>query len=96
VTAAESAETPRWVWALALVAGAYLVYLFVTSLAQSDSAESAGYVVGFLIGALVIAFAARFAYVRLRSDAGPLLSPWIVVIAAVVVLVIRLANLAGA
>jgi hypothetical protein len=96
VTPAESARTPRWVWALALVAGAYLAYLLVTSLAQSDSAESAGYVVGFLIGAFVIAFAARFAYVRLRSDAGPLLSPWIVVIAAIVVLVVRVANLAGA
>lgn len=47
-------------------------------------------------GLFVIALIVRFAYVRLRSGAGPFLSPWIVVIAAVIVMLMRLTNPTGA
>ena len=95
MTADKYPGTPRWVWALGLAAGVYIVYLLVVSLAAAEDAQAAGYVVGFIVGAFVIALIARFAYVRFRSGAGPFLSPWIVVIAGVIVLIIRLTNARG-
>lgn len=95
VTTEDAPRTPTWVWALGLAAGAYIVYLLVVSLAAADDPQGAGYVIGFIIGAFVIALIARFVYVKLRSGTGPFLSPWIVVIAAVIVLISRLANAGG-
>jgi hypothetical protein len=82
-------------WILGALAVAYLAYLAVISF--GDSAEQAGYVIGFVGGAFLIALVIRWIYVRTRAaDVRPAFwSPWIAVITAVIVLVIRVANLAG-
>jgi hypothetical protein len=82
-------------WILGALAVAYLAYLAVISF--GDSAEQAGYVVGFIGGALLVALVIRWMYLRTRSaEARPAFwSPWILVITAVVVALIRVTNLAG-
>jgi len=87
----------RWVGGVALVSAAYLAYLLVISIAQAENAEEAGYVVGVLLGAVAVAIAARFIYVRLRpAQSRPSFwSPWIIVLAALILLLLRIANAVG-
>lgn len=82
-------------WILGGLAVAYLAYLAVISF--GDSAEQAGYVIGFIGGAFLIALGIRWLYLRTRAAEArpPFWSPWIAVITAAVVLVVRLTNLAG-
>ena len=85
-----------WVgWAVGALAVAYLAYLAAISI--GESAEQAGYVVGFIGGAVLIALVIRWIYVRTRPAASrpAFWSPWIAVIAAVIVLITRVANMAG-
>ncbi len=86
--------TGRLPWILGLLAGAWLLYIAVVSIAQAPDAEAMGYVVGYLGGAVLIALVIRFIYVRIRSaDARPRFwSPWIIVIAAVVTFIGRIGN----
>ena len=74
-------------WGLGIVAAAYLVFRVAISL--TGNAEQIGYVVGFVGGAFLIALVIRWIYVRLRPTDGrpPYWSPWIVVLAAIIVLV---------
>jgi 4-hydroxybenzoate polyprenyltransferase len=76
---------------LALLSAVYLLYLVVISIGQAGDAEEAGYVVGTVVGVLAIALVVRLVYVRLRpSDSRPAFwSPWIVVIAAIVMVLTR-------
>lgn len=85
-----------WVgWAVGALAIAYLAYLAVISIGESE--EQAGYVVGFIGGAVLIAIVIRWIYVRTRpADSRPAFwSPWIAALAAVIVLITRVANLAS-
>lgn len=77
------------------MAALYLVYLLVASLVQADGAREMGYVVGSLIGVLALALLVRFIYVRVRpaSVRPAFWSPWIPVIAAVLMVLIRIARL---
>ena len=76
---------------LALLSAAYLLYLVVISIGQAADAEEAGYVVGTVIGVVALAGVMRFIYVRLRSaESRPAFwSPWIAVIAAILMVLSR-------
>lgn len=79
---------------LALLGAAYVVYLVVVSIGQAEGAEEAGYVVGTVFGVVAIALVVRFVYVRLRpAESRPAYwSPWIVVIAAALMMLTRIVN----
>ena len=79
---------------LALLSAAYLVYLAVISIGQAEGAEEAGYVVGTVLAVVAIALVVRLIYVRLRpAESRPAYwSPWIVVIAAALMMLTRITN----
>ena len=84
----------KWVaLGLALISAAYIAYALIVSIAAADDAEGLGYVIGFLGGILALAVLIRFIYVRTRpAESRPAFwSPWLLVIAAVLLIVTRAA-----
>ena len=85
----------NWAWIPAAVVGVFLAYVVAVSVAADP--ERAGYVVGYVGVAFIVALAVRWLYVRLRpADRRPSLwSPWIVVIAGVLFMLARLGSQPG-
>ncbi len=92
---ATSKRRGRWLpWVLGAVAAVYIVFLTVRSIASADDSEAVGYVLGYVAGAVVMALLIRFVYVRTRAaERRPSFwSPWVVVTAAIILLVTRISN----
>lgn len=67
--------------ALAVASGAVFRALETREDENLEEAETAGYIVGGIIGPVLIVLAIRFAYVRLFRKDARVWSPWIVVVA---------------
>ena len=88
----------HWRWSGYLTGGLLLV---LASLPTAEDREEGGaYAAGAFVGALVvplaIAFALRLVYVKLiRRDGRPIWSPWVLVIAGVMAILVKAGRLTG-
>jgi hypothetical protein len=74
-------------WLLAVLVAAWMVYLVAISVGEGTGL---GFLLGYIGGMFLLAMLVRFIYSRIRHR--PFWSPWIVVVAGVLLLLVRLAN----